>query len=207
MKKVVLSAFAKLGQDALAVYASNVVNLMTTDTQFASLSAATAELKTCYDAYSLALNNNVNGGRVATIDKNNCKDALLSQLKKVALLVDILANGDEAIIMAAGFDVRKDSESYTSLSAPDVLKLINETEAGLVTVRLAKVGGASNYGIEKRIKPEGEETAWQNGDYSSALKFQLKGLTSGKTWQFRFRGIGNKGLVSPWSSVVETLVS
>lgn len=207
MKKVVLIAFTKLGQDALSVYAYNVLTLMMSDEQFTSLDVDVAELKKCYDAYVLALNNNVNGGRVATIEKNKCKKVLTVQMSTVALLVNNLAKGDESIIMAAGFDVRKSSESYDSLAAPNVRKLINETTAGLVTVQLSKVAGATNYGIEKRIKPEGEETAWMNGEYSSALKFQLTGLESGKTYQFHFRSIGNKGLVSPWSSILEVLVS
>ena len=165
------------------------------------------ELKTSYDVYVVALANNVNGGRVATIEKNRAKKDVTAKMKPVALLVELLANGDESIIMAAGLDVRKEAESYDSLAAPDVLKLTNETEAGVVTVQLSGVPGATNNGIEKRIKVEGQELPWTNGEYSSALKFQLTGLESGKIYQFQFRAIGNKGLVSPWSAVVETLVS
>lgn len=207
MKKILLNAFMKLGQDALAVYAFNVITLMTSDEQFASLSLDVAELKRCYDAYSEALKNNVNGGRMTTAEKNKWNKAVKMQLSSVAALVNNLAKGDEVIIMAAGYDVNKTPESYDSLDAPFVRKLINESTNGLVTVQVTKVLGATNYGIEKRIKPETEETVWMNGEYSSALTFQICNLTGGKTWQFRFRGIGNKGLVSPWSSVVETMVS
>lgn len=164
-------------------------------------------MKTRYDAYVVALANNVNGGRIATIEKDKCKKEAKTQLSNLALLVDLLAQGNESIIMAAGFDVHQSPNSYTSLTAPNVLKLINESEAGLVTVQLSKVLGATNYGIEKRIKVEGEETPWMNGAYSSALKFQLSDLESAKIYQFQFRGIGNKGLVSPWSSIAEVLVS
>ncbi len=207
MKIILLSAFMRLGQDALATYIKNVLTLMTDDAQFASLSNELAEMKTRYDAYVVALANNVNGGRIATIEKEKCKKEAKTQLSNLAILVDVLAQGNESIVMAAGFDVRQSPNSYTSLIAPNVLKLINESEAGLVTVQLSKVLGATNYGIEKRIKVEGEETPWMNGDYSSALKFQLSDLESAKIYQFQFRGIGNKGLVSPWSSIVEVLVS
>lgn len=207
MKTVVLSSFTKLGQDALAVYANNVITLMTEDAQFASLSTNVAKLKTCYDAYVVALSNNVNGGRVATIEKDKCKKEVTTELSNVALLVDLMAQGNDSIVMAAGFDVRKSAESYTALDAPDVLKIVNETTSGLVTVQLSKVIGATNYGIEKRLKSEAQALPWMNGQYSSALKFQLTDLEPGKTYQFQFRGIGNKGLVSPWSKIVEVLVS
>jgi hypothetical protein len=104
-----------------------------------------------------------------------------------------MADGDDSVIMAAGFDVRKSAESYDVLEAPDVLKIINETTAGLVTVKLVKVAGANNYGILKRIKVETNDAAWENGEYSSALKFQLAQLKSGVTYQFQFRALGNKG--------------
>jgi hypothetical protein len=207
MRNVVLSAFTKLGQDGLATYANNAITLMMSDAQFAGLDKPVAALKANYDAYVIALSNNVNGGRVATMEKNKCKKELTNQLSNVAILVDLLANGDESIIMAAGFDVRKATNSYEILEAPNVLKLTNETTAGLVTIQLARVTGATNYGIEKRIKTETGDDPWMNGEYSSALKFQLKELVSGKTYQFQFRAIGNKGLVSPWSSTVEVLVS
>ena len=207
MLKVFLGAFTKLGQDALAVYVKNVIALMTEDVQFASLSPQVADLKVSFDAYDLALTNNVNGGRMTTIEKDKCKKNVLDKMKSVALLVNNLANGSDTVIMAAGLDVRKAAGSYSTLAAPNVLKLINESESGVVTVLLSKVEGATVYGIEKRKMMDPETTAWQNGDYTSALKFQLTHLESGKTYQFQFRSIGNKGLVSPWSKVVELLVS
>ena len=208
MRNVSLGAFKQLQQDSLNTYAKNVVQLMTTDPLFVSLSAAVATLKTVRDAYSVALTNNVTGGQITTIEKNNCKTDLLNQMNDVALMVDILAKGNNAIILAAGFDLPKPRKSYTSLDAPDVLSVTNESKPGLVTVQLVKVEGATNYGVEKRIiTTENPETAWVNGEYSSALKFELENLESGKTYQLRFRSLGNKGLVSIWSAIQEVFVS
>ena len=181
---------------------------MTTDPLFTSLSPAVAALKTVRDAYSVALTNSVTGGQITTIVKNNCKVSLLNQLTNVALMVEILADGNTAIILAAGLDLRQTPKSYTSLNAPDVIKVTNETATGLVTVVLAEVEGATNYGIEKRIvTAENPEGVWVNGQYSSALKFELQGLTSGETYQLRFRSLGNKGLVSVWSAIQQVFVS
>ena len=209
MIMIKITAYKKLNQEGLAIYTNNVITLMTENPLFASLSANVADLKTGYDAYIVALANNVNGGRIATIDKDKCKKDIEKLLTKVALLVDILANGQESIILAAGFDVRKgEMTSYTSLKAPTVIKLVNESEAGVVTIELEKVPGATNYGIEKRIVVEGQPDApWTNGDYSSACKTQITGLESGKTYQLRFRAIGNSKLVSPWSAISDLLVS
>ena len=208
MKNVFLGGFNELPQDSLNTYAKNVVQLMTTDPLFASLSPAVAVLKTVRDAFSAALTNNVTGGQIATIEKNNCRTALLKQMTRVAMMVELLADGNITTILAAGFDLRKAPKSYTSLDAPDVLSVTNESKPGLVTVQLVKVDGAMYYGIEKRIvTPENPDGVWVNGEYSSALKFELDGLTSGKTYQLRFRSLGNKGLVSIWSAIQEVFVS
>lgn len=209
MLLVKITAFKKLSQDGLATYTNNVITLMTAAPQFASLSEDVAELKKCYDAYATALTNNVNGGRIATIQKDVSKKAVENQLTSVALLVDFMAKSNEQIVLAAGFDVRKtEMTSYSALTAPIVLKIVNEKEAGIVSLELEKVPGATNYGIEKRIKVEGQpDSPWTNGEYTSACKTKLTGLESGKYYEWRFRAVGNKGLVSAWSAVVGALVS
>ena len=105
MKLILLTVFKQLRDGLLDSYAKNVVTLMTEDAQFASLKTQVAALKIRREAYSTAMTNNVNGGRVATIEKNNCKSALLEQMTEVAQLVEILAKSDERVALAAGFDV------------------------------------------------------------------------------------------------------
>ena len=105
MKLILLTVFKQLRDGLLDSYAKNVVTLMTQDPQFTSLKTQIAELKIRQEAYSTAMTNNVNGGRVATIEKNNCKSDLLEQMTEVAQLVEILAKSDERVALAAGFDV------------------------------------------------------------------------------------------------------
>jgi hypothetical protein len=208
MKIIALKAFTRLTQDAIAVYANQVLVNMSADKQFSNLKTEVEGLKKCADAYGVALVNNINGGRIATLEKDNCKATLLEKLSDIAFLVDFQAKGDEAVILAAGFDVKKPAIAYTNLTPPNVLKIINESEKGVVTVQIEKVLGATVYGIEKRIISENQPDAvWTNGDYTSACKTHLKGLESGKIYQFKFRAIGNKGLVSDWSAMQELLVS
>lgn len=150
---------------------------------------------------------NVNGGRIATAEKDKCKETLISQLCSLGNLVDFLAKGDKSIILAAGFRPRKSPTSYTALVAPSVEKYIVKAESRIVTIQLSKVVGVTHFGIEKRLIVEGEDTPWINDDYATARRFKLNDLVVGKTYQFRIRAIGKCGLVSPWSGVLEVFVA
>lgn len=103
MNLVILKAFKKLPQGQLVDYANNVVTLMTEDYQFSALEADITSLKECCDVYAQAFIKNIEGGRIATIQKNRAKKKLDYQLTYVARLIELLAQKDESIILAAGF--------------------------------------------------------------------------------------------------------
>jgi hypothetical protein len=208
MKLVNSSEFRRLSQAGLATFSSNVVNLMTTNPIFTSLMTEVTELNKRTEAYSVALTNNVNGGRLQTIEKDKCLKDVLDQLTITAFLVDVLANGDESVILAAGFSIRKAPTNYTYLAAPIILKAENEKAPGVAKIEIEKVAGATNYGIEKRIIVDGQPAgAWTNGEYTSSAKTTIENLQSNTDYEFRMRAIGCKGLVSEWSAIVSVRVS
>jgi hypothetical protein len=207
MRLINSTEFRRLSQAGLATFAHNVVSLMTANPIYSSLLDQVNELKKRADAYSVALTNNVYGGRLDTIEKDRCLKEVLEQLMVMAFLVDVLAKGNESIIVAAGFTVRKAPNSYTALAQPTILKLENEKESGVAYLELEKVEGATNYGIEKRIVVGGVPGPWTNGDYTSAATKLLENLTPNSDYEVRLRAIGSKGLVSEWSSIVSVRVS
>ncbi len=211
MTLVILKAFKSLPQCQLADYAKNVINLMTEDPQFSTLEAGVTTLKDCCDVYSQALIKSMDGGRIATIHKDRAKKKLDYQLTYVARLVELLANKNESIIIAAGFNIRQPKKTYTSVDIPTIVKLVNEEARGIVSLKLSKVEGAYLYHIEKRIKIEGQadDASWRlNDDYhTTTLKTKLKGHESGSCYEWRCRAIGKSGLISGWSAVVSGFVS
>jgi hypothetical protein len=208
MSKIKVSVYKRMAQDALVTYVKNITKLMTADAQFASADTEVAKLDKLLADYEVALKENLIGGRITTILKNDSKKALIKQINGVAQLVTIIAEGSESVILAAGFDVAKSATQFNELEAPILLDVNNEKATGVATLHFEKVAGGKNYNIEHRIVVEGvPATEWLNGEYATTARHRIKGLECGKYHEFRIRAIGSRGLVSDWSNSVEVLVS
>ncbi len=205
MKSIVVMSYKKLPQSELATFTNNVVLRMTTNPIFASLSAPVAELKIQLVRFQESLSQAVNGGKVNTLHKDTCKAAMLDQLDSVARQLDVLSNEVEAVVLAAGFEVRKTPVAITEIAAPTGL-IANDIKGrtGEVYLTWSPVPGSAIFGIQRRKK--GDEI-WQNGDYSTASNITLKGLPSGATMEFQVVTKATKGISSDWSQTVEVLVS
>ncbi len=204
MKSNASLSFKRLTQAESAAFTFDVINRMTTDAQFVSLAPQVEELKKRFDAYQLAASNAIYGGKLATMEKDAKLKELFYQLTLVARMVDVLANENETVIIAAGFDVRKKPTSITDVSVPSNVKATNENRTGVVKLTWDAVEGAHMYAIERRKKGD---NVWQNGDYGSSRSKVIEGLTTKSEWEFIVRALTSKGVKSDWSQAVDVLVS
>ena len=204
MKSLVLLSYKKLTQKELGTFANNVVLRTTNDPQFAALAKSVSVLKVLSANFQTALSDALNGGRVFTLKKEEAQKLLFGQLDVVAREVDVLADGDEAVVLAAGFEVRKAPVALTSIAAPTGLTATNLNRTGEAYLSWNPVPGSSIFGIEKRKKGE---TVWQSGDFATASSITIKNIESGTWMEFRVITKATKGITSDWSSVVEVLVS
>jgi hypothetical protein len=204
MKSNVVLSFKRQTQAEQAAFTNDVINKMTKDAQFVSLTPQVEELKKRYDAFQIAASNAVNGGKLTTMEKDDKLADMLFQLTLVARLVDVLANENEAVILAAGFDVRKKATPVTELSTPTDVKATNVERSGAVKLTWKAVEGATIYGIERREKGT---DVWRNGDYCASRSKIIEGLTINAQSEFMIRAISGTGIKSDWSQVVEVLVS
>ena len=107
MRSTVVLNFKSLPQAQVAEFAANVIDKMSNDPQFISLMPQVGVLKTVYEAYQVAVSKSNDGGKSATLEKNNKLDELKYQLSSVARYVDVLANERESVVWAAGYETRK----------------------------------------------------------------------------------------------------
>lgn len=177
---------------------------MLADEQFRSLKPSVDELKRILDAFTIAVSNAVNGGTILTKEKNRKMADLVNQLEKVAIQLDVLAENNEDMVLAAGFELRKPNKPVSELVAPTGLVVTQMERSGSVKLSWNSTPGAVTYGIERLIAGE---TTWQNGDYSTSKNAVISGLKPGTFMTFHLRAIGTKGMKSEWSQEVSVWVA
>src|SRR5690606_29817602 len=126
--------------------------------------------------------------RAILIRKQKRKE-LVYVLKELAKYVDTIANGDDSIILAAGFSVRKESDSYGGL-VPKAQRPIaepSEIGSGRILLKTEPWAGARMYDFQFRIK--GSTEAW-NSQLSSKSTCLIEGLETFKEYEFRATYIG-----------------
>lgn len=202
---IISFSFKRYPADQLSTFTSNICLKMAQDARFDDLKPQVDELKSKYDAFTVALSNASDGGSSLITAKNKSMDELKSQLIAVAYSVNILAKKDADIVKAAGYEPRSaSSNSITKLTKPGNLIVKQDDVSGAVKLSWEKVPGAVNYGIE--ILPKGG-TAWKNGKYTTRKEIILTGFEPGTYVEFRNRALGYNELESEYSNVVGAWIS
>ena len=158
------------------------------------------ELKVKRDLYEVANAKAANGGKLLTVEKNKCYEAFIAQMDKVADKVEELADGDEDIATAAGFDTIKARKSITDLSMPKGLIVVNAERSGEAKVMWETQPNVVTFAIEYQLPGE---TVWHNGTYSTNSRNTIiSGLPVEGITLFRICALGRKGLKSEWTEPV-----
>ena len=205
MGKLISVNFKKYNQAEVAQFANNVINSMAKDAQFITLKPFVDDLNADFEAFTTAVTNAIYGGTLLVREKKRRMADLNDELETVANQVEALANGNEDVIEAAGYQVRVPNKPITELAPPSDVTVLNVPDkSGAVKLSWKPTPGAVNYGIERMTVGE---TDWQNGDYNTASTIIITGLKPGSQMTFHLRALGTKGKKSGWSQEVTVWVS
>ncbi len=205
MLKIISLNFKRYGQAELAQFANNVINSMTKDAQFITLKPFVDELSADYQAFTTAVTNAIYGGTLLVREKNRKMADLHAELETVAFQIEALANGNEDVIEASGYEMRVPNKPITELVPPVDVSVMNISDkSGAVKLSWKPTPGAVTYGIERLTLGE---TDWQNGDYITASSTVITDLKPDSQITLHVRAIGTKGKKSGWSQEVTVWVS
>lgn len=157
---------------------------------FQSPPAALAVLKTKVPLFQESLKNAKSRDKEMVAVKNQFKGEIMELLEELAEYVELICNGNRAMMLSSGFDV---TEEQTGSKAPSIeLIEVELGGTGIATIRVKKQSGAVAYVHQYAMEPPGPNTMW-HGEGSTTNKHTFNGLVSDKRYWFRVVAVGRKG--------------
>lgn len=170
---------------------------------FATL--ATNDLNAALEVYDAAQAKALKNSSENTAIKNSAKEKVLDILSVIAKNVDIVASGDETIILAAGYEVQKSRTRYEGDPGVVTGLVVEPTlTEGEVLCKWMKGEHCEKTAFEWEAADKPDE--WHNGNYANGSKLLIKDLPSRKTVRIRARSLGSQNRKSPWCEPVPVFV-
>ncbi|MEC3878935.1 hypothetical protein U9S71_04790 [Parapedobacter sp. 10938] len=194
--------FKNFSDTQLDTEAENVFTKMTGNASFPTPTPELTVLETDLEEYRAALAEAALGDRYRVEVKNQKRAQLEFTLRGLALYVEQVAAGDRAIILSAGFGVRKPAEGAGNM--PDVADFrvkYNTPGSGMAHLSVKYQRNVRLYWFEHR--PVGTEE-WTT-TMASHSRVTLEGLESYQQYEFRAAYVGSG--VNPTPHFSETLTT
>jgi hypothetical protein len=187
--RVSLGFARKIDTDLIA-FVRNIVTLLTGSTQYPTPLPPLATITTSVDAFESAVQEALDGGKIAIASRNAARAALLSLVRQLAAYVQGNCAADLVNIFESGFDATRAPSPVGVPAAPDGQRLGLTGMSGELLMRYDKVSNAVNYTVESATSPEGP---WTFQALVTQTRVTIQGLTPGKVYWARARANGSAG--------------
>ncbi len=97
--------FSTFSDAELLVKGTSIITAMTGNTYFTAPLPPLADVKTALEAFDIASQNMVNGGKDTTMIKNKARATAETFLSNLGLYVQIESMGDELILQSTGYEL------------------------------------------------------------------------------------------------------
>ncbi|MEY2486349.1 MAG: hypothetical protein QOH39_1997 [Verrucomicrobiota bacterium] len=187
--RVSLGFSRKIDTDLIA-FARNVVTLMTGNAQYPTPSPTLATITTSVNAFEVAVNEALDGGKIAIATRNAARVELLSMVRQLAAYVQGHCGDDLVNLLGSGFEAVKAPSPVGQLPAPQNVRLVLTEVSGELGLRFDRVLNAANYSVQTAISSDGP---WEDRGLFSGSRVNLDGFTPGKVYWARARANGTAG--------------
>lgn len=202
--KAAIGFLNEVSDDRLIGDVQNAITGLTDNPNFPSPKPTLAALTTALGAFTTALAEAVNGGRVLVAAKNARRAELVSLMRQLASYITVTSDGDMEVLLSSGFPHQKPVRTRVGeLPTPSAPTLRRGTLSGQLNASVLPVYGAGSYNwrIALASKPGTfEQTAQTIGGRHS-----FKGLTPGQNYNVEVNAVGSVG-PSDWSDVSTAMV-
>lgn len=160
-----------------------------------TLAAVDDDIDTLGDATVNALA----GGYELTYAKNTANDALHGKMVQLQSYVQNISDGDEGIILQAGFEVKKSATPSPTPGQVENLSAVPSLAQGEILLNWDVLDYAKVYQIEMWTEADDGQGFWNPITASTKTKFTQTGLATGTVYRFRVAGIGSNDSFGPYS--------
>jgi len=189
--------FSKLTPEAGLIRGLEIHNKMSGSVHFPDPPVPYVNLQTASDELEVAIVESVDGGKDRLLTRNLKLAAVIAILRPYKDYVNMVAQGDQAIIEASGFDLSQPAEPITSYTAPGDLRVRSGSLEGTIKALWGGVRGNKIYEVQISETPN-DAPSWQAAAQVTKNRVVLSDLTPGVKYFVRVRATGTAG-VGPWS--------
>ena len=147
-----------------------------------------AALQAAADAYTAALVKAGTGNRADVADKNAKREVLVNLLRSLCRYVNLIADGDAAMLLTSGFDVSKDPQPVV-ITKPEIVRLEHGVASGQLVMSVKAVKGAYSYLHEYTTDVTLAPGSWVS-TMSTSAKTTLSNLQPGTVYYCRVGAVG-----------------
>jgi hypothetical protein len=171
--------------------------------EFANPPVTAADLETATLALTAALAAMVNGGKLATAEKNQCKSVVVEMLKKLAYFVQIKCDNGLTLLLASGFQPVSTNRTRSQLPKPVILR----AESGMSGQTVLAVGPNPNVRSWQAefalVGDDGALGPWISAPPATdSRRILVDNQQPGKLYAHHVRGVGGTSGCSDWSNTV-----
>jgi len=203
MKNRVLRDYTTKTDGQLGDAALHVATSLTGNVNFTTPPITPAALTTQATAFNTAVAKSLNGTPADTLDKTNKHDALIASLNQLATYVDLIANGDAAIILSSGFNLASTSRTTAVPGTTSILSVTN-VASGKLGLELQVADNAWAYIVEYTALPSGAKLT---ATFTNPHDVTLTGLTAGTNYSIRVQVMGSGNQVTEWCDPVQHMAT
>ncbi|MBI5217421.1 MAG: hypothetical protein HY958_00630 [Bacteroidia bacterium] len=203
MKKVkVVLDFIEYPVSEKVDFGKNTVTKMTGNANFPTPDVPLAQITTAANNLETAYNAAQGGGKQLTAAMHAAEKVMDDLLRKQALYVERITNGNEAMILGSGFHTSKQPApahhpEFTVETGKKALdSFIDSTHEATMVLKRKAVKGAKAWVWQLCTDPLAEDK-WIYTGFSTQTAFTVENLTPGIKYWFRSASISKEGL-SQW---------
>jgi hypothetical protein len=196
----IITSFGKYNDADLEQKAELIVHSMTSNANFPNPIPPIADVLAATTAFDAAIIRAKEGGKTEQFARDLKRQELIALLDKLALYVQIEADGIDSVLASSGFTLSKIPQPIGILPKPQSFVLHAEN-VGSIRLNLKSIHGAKSYQFEYRKKTD---AAWIILVHTKT-SLLLSDLESGQLYEFRVAGIGT-ALQRVYSDVLSSYV-